>query len=97
LKDWHVYEFAGLPSGQQPGTATGQVHPPKFSKACLVVRYNNKLQKVCPSLENISWLQPWLPSSTCPVKQHREMLLLGFTHWRHKRQVRNHCIHQSNT
>jgi len=35
--------------GPQPGGETGQLPSPKFLKAWLVVRYNNKLQSFCPS------------------------------------------------
>jgi len=34
--------------------ATGQLPIPKFSKTCLVVRHNNKLQSSCPPPTNIS-------------------------------------------
>jgi len=56
------------------GWATGQLHTPKFSKTCFVVRYNKKLQNdfapppskivqqqvtiILSSPEYISWLRP---------------------------------------
>jgi len=36
--------------------ANGQFPPPKFSKVCLIVRYN-KLPSFCPDPENIIWLR----------------------------------------
>jgi len=40
--------------GPQPRVATGQLHLPKFSKTCLVLWYNNKLQTFFPPPGNIS-------------------------------------------
>ena len=47
-------------AGPQPkGCGNREVAtPPKISKTCLVVRYNNKLQSFCPPIKNISWLRP---------------------------------------
>ena len=39
--------FVQIQSGQQAGGQLGNSPPPKFSKTCLVVRYN-KLQSFCP-------------------------------------------------
>jgi len=47
----------------QPGVYREIVPPTKFSKICLVVSYNNKLQSFCFP-ENISLLRPCSPSWT---------------------------------
>jgi len=38
-------------SGPQPGKQQASAHPPKFFKTCLIVRYNKKLQKLCPPIK----------------------------------------------
>jgi len=59
----------------QPGNCPS----PKFSKTCLVVTYNNKLQSLCPP-ENISWLRPCYETtlflSESEIVRHKK-------HWRH--------------
>ena len=62
----HTCGFTPDPSRNQEGNRT--TAPSKFSKICLVVRSNNKLQSFFPS-KNISWLQP---CSTLKTNQSTE-------------------------
>jgi len=42
---------------RKQGWVSRQLTPTKFSKSCLVVRYNSKLQSFCPT-DNFSCLWP---------------------------------------
>jgi len=55
------------------GMGNWTITPPKFSKSCLVVRYNNKLQPFCPAPQKI--LAGCGPGVICTV------LLLAATVW----------------
>jgi len=62
-QSWHFAYISQIDQVRNQAGGTGQFPPPKFSKSCLAVRYNNKLQSFSPNIaqqENISRFRPYM-------------------------------------